>query len=350
VGAPHHAKNIMTTIRPLEMLHMDLFGPIVYISIDGNKYGLVIVDDYSHLSWVFFLHDKSEMQEVLKKFLKRAQNEFDASVKKIRSDNGPKFKNTQVEDYPDQECIKHEFLAPYTPQQNGVSERKNRALIESSRAMLDEYKPSDRFWAEAINTACHAVNRLYLHRLLKKAPYELLTGNKPNVSYFRVFGSKCYVLLKRSKSSKFDPMVYEGFMFGYDSNSRAYCIFRKDSSCVETTRDEVFDETNNSQVEKYDLDDVDDEEAPCDALRTMAIGDLRPQEAKEDQPKKMIKIKKVNKMKMMTKIMRWAMTKGELSKMKMGMIKKSQDHHHSLIQELGKPFNVPIRSTTFLVP
>jgi transposase InsO family protein len=107
--------NIMTTTRPLEMLHMDLFGPIAYISICGNKCGLVIVDDYSRFTWVFFLQDKSETQEVLKKFLKRAQNEFDAKVKKIRSDSNTKFKNTQVEDFLDEEGIKHEFLAPYIP-------------------------------------------------------------------------------------------------------------------------------------------------------------------------------------------------------------------------------------------
>jgi hypothetical protein len=112
VGAPHHAKNIMTTKRPLEMLHMDLFDPIAYISFDGNKYGLVIIDDYSRFTWVFFLHDKSETQAVLKKFLKRAQNEFDGKIKKIRSDNGTEFKNTQVEDYLDEEVIKHEFLSP----------------------------------------------------------------------------------------------------------------------------------------------------------------------------------------------------------------------------------------------
>jgi hypothetical protein len=164
-----------------------------------------------------------------------------------------------------------------------VAERKNRTLIELARTMVDEYKTSDRFWAEAINMAYQALNRLYLHRLLKKTPYELLTGNKPNVSYFRVFGSKCYVLLKRSKSSKFAHKVYEGFMLGYDSNSRAYHVFNKDSDCVETICDAVFDETNSSQVEQYDLDDVDDDDAPCDALRNMAIGDMRPQEANEDQ-------------------------------------------------------------------
>jgi transposase InsO family protein len=115
VGAPHHAKNIMITTRPLEILHMDLFGPIAYISIGCNKYGLVIIDDHSIFTWVFFLQDISETQEVLKKFLKRAQNKFDAKVKRIRSDNGTEFKNTQVEDYLDEKGIKHEFSAPYTP-------------------------------------------------------------------------------------------------------------------------------------------------------------------------------------------------------------------------------------------
>jgi transposase InsO family protein len=184
VGTHHHAKNIMTITRPLEMLHMDLFGPVAYISIDGNKYSLVIVDDYSRFTWVLFLQDKSETQEVLKKFLRRAQNKFDAKVKKIRSDNDTKFKNTQVDDFLDEEGIKYEFSAPYTPQQNGVGKRKNRTLIEMTRTMIDEYKTSDRFWAEAINTACYATNCLYLHKLLKKTSYEILTGNKLNVFYF----------------------------------------------------------------------------------------------------------------------------------------------------------------------
>jgi hypothetical protein len=116
VGAPHHVMNIMTITRSLEMLHMDLFGPIAYISISGNKYDLVIIDNYSHFTWVFFLQGKGKTQEVLKKFLKRTQNEFDAKVKRIRSDNDTEFKNTQVEDYLDEECIKHEFSTSYTPQ------------------------------------------------------------------------------------------------------------------------------------------------------------------------------------------------------------------------------------------
>jgi transposase InsO family protein len=149
-----------------------------------NASRLVIVDDYSHFTWVFFLQDKSETQEVLKKFLRMTQNEFDAKLKKIRSDNDTEFKNTQVEDFLDEEDIKYEFSTPYTLQQNGVAERKNHTLIEMARTILNEYMTLDRFWTEAINTACHATNRLYFHKLLNKTSYELLIGNKLNVSYF----------------------------------------------------------------------------------------------------------------------------------------------------------------------
>jgi hypothetical protein len=131
------------------------------------------VDDYSRFTWVFFLQEKSQTQETLKGYLRRAQNEFGLRIKKIRSDNG--------------------------------TERKNRTLLDMARTMLDEYKTSDRFWAEAVNTACYAINRLYLHRILKKTSNELLTGKKPNISYFRVFGSKCFILVKRGRKSKFAP-------------------------------------------------------------------------------------------------------------------------------------------------
>jgi hypothetical protein len=155
--------------------------------------------------------------------------------------------------------------------------------------MLDEYKTSDRFWAEAINTACYAINRIYLHRILKKTSYELLTGRKPNVSYFTVFGSKCFILVKRGRKSKFAPKVVEGFLLGYDSNTRAYRVFNKSTGLVEVSCDIVFDETNGSQVEQFDLDELDDEEAPCVALRNMSIRDVCPKEYEElsqaqDQP------------------------------------------------------------------
>jgi hypothetical protein len=284
-----HTKNIMTTDRSLELLHMDLFGPIAYISIDESKYCLVIMDDYSRFTWVFFLQEKSQTQETLKRFLRRAQNEFGLRIKKIRSDNGTEFKNSQIEGFLEEEGIKHEFSSPYTPQQNGVVERKNRTILDMARTMLDEYKTPDRFWTEAINTTCYSINRLYLHRILKKTSYELLTGKKPNVSYFGVFGSKCFILIKRGRSSKFAPKAVEGFLFGYDANTRAYRVFNKSTGLVEVSSDIVFDETNGSQEEQVDLDELDDEEASCVALRNMSIGDVCPKESEEppqaqDQP------------------------------------------------------------------
>jgi hypothetical protein len=153
-----------------------------------------------------------------------------------------------------------------------------------ARTMLDEYKTPDRFWDEAINTACYSINRLYLQRILKKTSYEFLTGKKPNVSYFRVFGSKCFILIKRVRKSKFAPKAVEGFLLGYDSNTRAYRFFKESTGLVEVSCDIVFDETNGSQVEQVDLDELDDEEALC-----VSIGDVCPKESEEptqaqDQP------------------------------------------------------------------
>jgi hypothetical protein len=168
-------------------------------------------------------------------------------------------------------------------------ERKNRTLLDMARTMPDEYKTLDRFWAEAINTACYSINRLYLHRILKKTSYELLTGKKPIVSYFRVFGSKCFILIERGRKSKFAPKVVEDFLLGYASNIRAYRVFNKSTRLVEVSCDIVFDDTNDAQVEQVDLHELDDEEAPCVALRNMSIGDVCPKESEEppqaqDQP------------------------------------------------------------------
>ena len=132
---------------------MDLFGPVAYVSIGGNKYGVVIVDDHSHFTWVFFMYDKSEVQGKVKTFIRRAQREFGLPIKKVRNDNGTEFRNTNVEEFLDEEGIKHELSAPYTPQQNGVVERKNRTLIDMVGTMLDEYKTPNNYWAKAVNTA-----------------------------------------------------------------------------------------------------------------------------------------------------------------------------------------------------
>jgi hypothetical protein len=211
-------------------------------------------------------------------------------------------------------------------------ERKNRTLLDMARTMLDEYKTPDRFWAEAINTACYSINRLYLHRILKKTSYELLTDKKPNVLYFRVFGSKCFILVKRERKSKFASKAVEGFLLGYDSNTRAYRVFNKPTGLVEVSCDIVFDETNGSQVEQVDLDELDDEEAPCVALRNMSIGmcvlrnpkSLHKHKINHHLPYKHLhQLKMRNRLKMMKKkikkmshLKEKAMIKGEMKKIK----------------------------------
>jgi hypothetical protein len=311
-----------------------------------------------------FLHEKSQTQETLKGFLRQAQNEFGLRIEKIRSDNGTEFKNSQIEGFLEEEGIKHEFSSPYTPQQN-VVERKNRTLLDMVRTMLDEYKTPDRFWAEAINTACYSINRLYLHRILKKASYELLTGKKPNVSYLRVFGSKCFILIKRGRKSKFSPKAVEGFLLGYDSNTRAYRVFNKYTGLVEVSCDIVFDETNGSQVEQVYLDELDDEEAPCIALRNMSIGDVCPKEFEEptqaqDQPSSSNQAcpptqdedqaqNGEDENKKMSHLKRRTIIKGEMKIMKTSkMIKKFRvkDRH---TQESTKQFNDITPSTPSLV-
>ena len=171
---------------------------------------------------MLFLHDKTEVAACFKKFAKRAQNEFEVKLKKIRSDNGKEFDNTNIEAYSDEVGIKHEVFAKYTTQQNGVVERKNRTLISLARTMLDEYNTPEALWVEAIDTACYASNHLFLQKFFGKTPYELLNGKKPDVSFFRVFGCKCYIYKKRQHLGKFQRRCDIGFLVGYSSKSEAY--------------------------------------------------------------------------------------------------------------------------------
>ena len=148
------------------------------------------------------------MQDVLRRFANRAMTNYGVKIKHIRSDNDTEFKNTGLGLYLDTLGITHEFSAPYTPQQNGIMERKNRTLSEMSQTMLDEYTTPRKFWPEAIDTACHVINRVYLHKLLKKTSYELLTG------------ARCWIK-DPHHTSKFAPKAHEGFMLGYGKDSHS---------------------------------------------------------------------------------------------------------------------------------
>jgi len=173
--------------------------------------------------------------------------------------------------------IKHQFSTKYTPQLNGLVERKNRTLIDMARSMPSEYNVRYSFWAEAINMACYCSNQLYCHPLLNKTPYELLNGRKPNIAYFRVFGCKCYILKKGTRLSKFEKKCDEGFLLGYSSTSKAYRVWNKTHGIVEEVHDVEVDETNGSQDENENFDDVRGVQL-ANAMKNMDIGDIRPRE------------------------------------------------------------------------
>jgi len=208
------------------------------------------VDDFTRYTWVAFLSDKSDAYDIFKLFIKRMQNEYETTIKKVSSDNGSEFKNTRVDELCDELGIKHQFSTKYKPQSNGLVKRKNRTLIDMARSMLNEYNVSHSFWAEAINTTCFYSNRLYCYSFLEKTPYEILNGRKPNISYFRVFGCKCYILRMGTRLRKFDKKVDEGFLLGYSTSSKAYRVWNLASGQLEEVHDVEFDETQGSQDEE----------------------------------------------------------------------------------------------------
>jgi hypothetical protein len=141
--------------------------------------------------------------------------------------------------------------------------------------MLAEFKSPDNFWAKAINTSCHTSNRLYLCKELNKAPYEILTDNKPNIKYFRVFSCNCYYLKKGVHLSKFDSKALEGTFVGYAAESHAVRIFDKESARVVEVSNMRFNENDGSRVEQRGVFDVGDE-IPPQAIRRMGVGHLIP--------------------------------------------------------------------------
>ncbi|KAJ0622952.1 putative RNA-directed DNA polymerase [Helianthus annuus] len=222
---PHKAKPVPSTKAVLELLHMDLFGPVNVLSIGKKAYCPVIVDDYSRYTWVYFLSRKNETAVLVKQFITLAENQASAKVKVIRSDNGTEFKNVTLDTFCTEKGIDRQYSAPRTPQQNGVAERRNRTLIEAARTMLADSKLPSFFWAEAVSTACYVQNHALVNKRHMKTPYEILEGRKPSVSHFRIFGCPCVLLLMDS-NGKFEVKGDECFFVGYAKGS-AYRVYNK---------------------------------------------------------------------------------------------------------------------------
>nr|GEZ68804.1 retrovirus-related Pol polyprotein from transposon TNT 1-94 [Tanacetum cinerariifolium] len=190
--ASHPPKPVPNSRQRLHLLHMNLCGPVRIASINGKRYVLVIVDDYSRYTWIHFLRSKVEAPEVIKTFLKRITVLFQSPVIIIRTNNDTEFKNHVLKEYFDSVAISHQLSSFRTPQQNGVVERRNRTLVEAARTMLIFSRAPLFLWAEAIATACFPQNCSIIHRRFNKTPYELINGRKPDISFLHVFGELCY--------------------------------------------------------------------------------------------------------------------------------------------------------------
>ncbi|GJZ80893.1 putative ribonuclease H-like domain-containing protein [Tanacetum coccineum] len=219
--------------KPLELLHMDLFGPVSIESINKKRYCLVVTDDFSRFSWVFFLATKDETSEILCNLIIGLEKQLNHNVKIIRCDNGTEFKNYVMNEFCAKKGIKREFSVARTPQQNGVAERKNRTLIEAARTMLADSLLPIPFWAEAVNTACYVLNRVLVTKPQNKTPYELLIGKSPSISFMRPFGCPLTILNTLDSLGKFDGKSDEGYLLGYSTSSKAFRVYNKRTKRVE---------------------------------------------------------------------------------------------------------------------
>ncbi|GJY35380.1 retrovirus-related pol polyprotein from transposon TNT 1-94 [Tanacetum coccineum] len=240
--ATHKPKTINTITEVLHTLHMDLCGPLRVQSINGKKYILVIVDDYSRFTWVKFLRSKDETPIFVINLLKQLQVGLNKTVWFVRTDNGTEFVNKNLTDYYEGVGITHEKTVPRTPQQNGVVERRNRTLVEAARTMLIFSKAPLFLWAEAVATACYTQNRSLIHTLHDKTPYELVHDKKPDLSFLRIFGALCYPTNDSEDLGKLKAKADIGFFVGYAPNRKGYRIYNKRTRQIMETIHVTFDE------------------------------------------------------------------------------------------------------------
>ncbi|GJZ72475.1 retrovirus-related pol polyprotein from transposon TNT 1-94, partial [Tanacetum coccineum] len=216
----HKSKSKNTIMEVLHTLHMDLCGPMRVQSINGKKYILVIVDDYSRFTWVKFLISKDETLEFVIKFLKQIQVGLNKTVLYIRTDNGTEFVNQVLTEFYESIGISYQKSVPGTPQQNGVVERRNHTLVEAARTMLIFSKALMFLWAKAVASACYTQNRSLFHTRHNKTPYELVHDKKPDLIFLHIFGALCYPINDSEDLGKLKAKANIRIFVGYAPNRK----------------------------------------------------------------------------------------------------------------------------------
>ena len=261
VPVPKASRN--RSSRPLHLVHSDVCGPMNVNSIGGSKYVLSFTDDYTKYVTVYFLKNKSEVLSKFQEYESMVTNLTGLKIQTLRSDNGGEYTSKEFAKFCASMGIVRQFTNPYTPEQNGVSERLNRTLIESGKSMLFHAGLPLSFWAEAVNTATYLPNRSPVSSLPDKTPYECWYGRKPDVSNLKVFGSICFVHTPDSFRQKLDPKSEKGILVGYPLDTKGYKIYNIESKKFIRSKDVLFHENKfhnfQSSVEKNILFKFEDD-------------------------------------------------------------------------------------------
>lgn len=189
--------------KRLQLIHRDLCGPITS-STQGGRYIFVLIDDYSRYMWAILMKDKSEAFTKFKTMKSLVEQETEEKIQTFRTDRGGEFTSNEFNTFCENSGVKRHLTAPYTLQQNGVVERRNRTLLEMTRSMLKHRSMPNWFWGEAIRHSAYLLNRIATRALKDRTPYELFHIKKPNVSHLRVFGCIGYAKIEKIQVKKLD--------------------------------------------------------------------------------------------------------------------------------------------------
>lgn len=256
---PHKQLEERATKVPLELIHIDVCGPLPTKSQGGNRYILVIVDDYSRYICTYFMQNKTDVYKYFVEYVNRYENDLNRKLKKVRNDNGTEFTNKEFENYINRRGIKHERTVAYNPQSNGVVERSNRILLDKSRTLLIDAQLPMNFWAEAVATATYLRNVSLSKGGNNKTPIEMWSSKKPTVSYLKIFGCLTYYYLPKVQRNKLQPKARKGIFIGYSQETRGYRIYDPEYRKIYAVRTAKFNENlKGSELLNNDNENGDD--------------------------------------------------------------------------------------------
>lgn len=234
----------------MDLVHSDVCGPMQTETPGRKKYFLTFIDDYSRHTKLYLLNNKAEVFEKIKAYMEMVKNKFGKYPNVLRSDNGGEYTAKRVQNYLESIGVQCQYTVPYSPQQNGVAERKNRSLAEMARCLLAESGLPNMYWGEAVMTANYLQNRL-VSKTISSTPFELWENKKPNINHLRIFGSKAYVLSPDVKRRKLDTKAQILTFMGYDEHSKGYRLADLRTKKITISRDVKFIDTaiNNQNVQ-----------------------------------------------------------------------------------------------------